>query len=133
MGETACKQLPVELPVPPGPLGPGILVTVEPSPDGVLEGWTAVVLRIMANAGGWFLMDTYVDLQESNHQDMDFTVPTANGDTPLHNGDLGSQGVVDGTVVRVLPSAHLMEYHAKAEAGDREGMLDMEVVDWRKY
>ena len=78
-------------------------------------------------------MDTYVDLQESNHQDMDFTVPTANGDTPLHDGNLTSQGVVNGTVVRVLPSAHLMEYYAKVEAGDIEGMLDDEVVDWRKY
>ena len=110
-----------------------MLVIVEPSPAGVLEGWTAVAFGNMANADGRFLMDTYVDMQKSKLQDMDFTVQTANGDTPLHNGDLGSQGVVDGTVVRVSPSAHLMEYSGKIEAGDTEGVLDMEIVDWRKY
>ena len=120
-----CKQLPIE--------DPGILVIVEPSPAGVLEGWTPLEFRNMANGTGRFLMDTYVDVQESNFQDMDFTILLANGDTPLHDGSLASQGVVDGTVVRVSPSAHLMEYYAKIEAGDTEGVLDMEVVDWRKY
>ena len=134
MRETACKQGLTERPVPPGPLtDPGMLVIVEPTPAGVLEGWTVVAFGNMDNADGRYLRFTYVDMMESNLQDMDFTVVTANGETPLHDGNLSSQGVVNGTVVRVSPTAHLMEYNAKVEAGDTEGVLDMEVVDWRKY
>ena len=72
-------------------------------------------------------MDICADIQGSDRRDMDFTIPTANGDTPLHDGDLASQGVVNGTVVRVLPSAHLMAYYEKAEAG----LLDYKVISYQ--
>ena len=65
----------------------------------------------MATGEGQGLLDTCADIQESDRRDMDFTVPGPNGDQPLLDGNLASQGVGDGAVVRVSPRAHLVEYY----------------------